>query len=55
MKYTIDTLEYKTKEKRHNNITVIEYKPIYTPKEQEERNQYVTQRCVELLKKYNRI
>ena len=48
-------IDYQIMQKKYKNLIVTEYKPIYIPKEQEEHNQYVTQRCVELLKKYNRI
>lgn len=49
------TNNYQITQKEYKNLIVTEYKPIYTIKEQEEHNQYITQRCVELLKKYNRI
>lgn len=48
-------LQYQKAERIYNKIIVTEYKPIYDAKTQKERSQYVTQRCIELLQKYNRI
>ncbi len=42
----------KKTQKKIKNISVIEYEPVYDIKEKQERNQYVTQRCIELLKLY---
>lgn len=42
--------------KKYNGIEVNEYKPVYNDdREKKEHSQYITQRCIELLKKYNRI
>ena len=54
-RYYANSESYKMSERTHNGMKVREYKPVRDNKAQTEHNEYITRRCVEILKRYHQI
>ena len=54
-RYYANSESYKMSERTHKGMKVIEYKPVRDNKAQTEHNEYITRRCIEILKRYNQI
>ena len=48
-RYYANSESYKTSERTHKGMKVIEYKPVRDNKAQTEHNEYITRRCIKLI------
>lgn len=50
MEKTYEGRKYDVSENAKNNMRVRSYKPVVTPEEKKRKSEYITRRCVQILK-----